>query len=90
MTVLLATLLPFAAAQLDYLVPVGTKEGAVVIVPLGSRKVPWVVLGLSADGFDRPGSNAATMLSTRRLFPKSSGNGSPVLPPGQWPIPGRC
>ena len=51
-TVLLATPLPFAAAQLDYLVPVGTREGAIVIVPLGSRKVPGVVLGLSADGFD--------------------------------------
>ena len=51
-TVMLATPLPFAAAKLDYLVPVGTAEGAVVIVPLGSRKVPGVVLGPSAGDFD--------------------------------------
>ena len=51
--IMLATPLPFAGAVLDYLAPLGTPDGAVVIVPLGSRKVPGVVLGQSQSDLDQ-------------------------------------
>lgn len=51
--VMLATPLPFAGAVLDYLVPLSAPEGAVVIVPLGSRKVPGVVIGPAESKLDQ-------------------------------------
>ena len=50
--VMLATPLPFAGAVLDYLVPVNTLDGAVVVIPLGSRMVPGLVIGMADNTVD--------------------------------------
>ena len=48
--VLLATPLPFSGGELDYLAPPGIREGAVVVAPLGRRKVAGVVTATETSG----------------------------------------
>ncbi len=50
--VLLATPLPFAGGELDYITPQPVALGTVVIVPLGQRKIAGVVTGQAAGDVD--------------------------------------
>ena len=49
---MLATPLPFAGGELDYITPQPVALGTVVIVPLGQRKIAGVVTGQAAGDVD--------------------------------------
>ena len=71
--VLLATPLPFSGGELDYLAPPELREGAVVVAPLGRRRVAGVVTASGLDAAEGLGGKLKPLAGRPAMPPFGAG-----------------